>query len=167
MDSLKKNVPNISVIIALVLMFFVAIMVARRPDPVTPTNLETKIKTAQIIIKNQIINAEVVSKSSEMYQGLSERQNLCESCGMLFKFSDSAERDFVMRKMNFPLDIIFINQGQIIKIAANLPPEDDQPKIVYSSDEPVDQVLEIKGGEASRYDLKVGDLVAVKLINNN
>lgn len=105
------------------------------------------------------IKVEVASQPFELYTGLSNRQSLCDTCGMLFIFKDSAERKFVMRNMNFPLDIIFINNGKIIKIAENLEPEGESPQNIYSSDQPADRVLELNTGFAALHQLQIGDLV--------
>jgi uncharacterized membrane protein (UPF0127 family) len=118
-----------------------------------------------IAIKNQIIKAEVVSSPVKEYLGLSNRESLCKNCGMLFVFSDAGEKNFVMRNMNFSLDIIFINKNKIINIAANLPPEGSNPKNIYQSIAPADKVLEINGGDSRKYNIKAGDSITIK--NNN
>jgi len=117
-------------------------------------------KTAKI--GSQLINVELVTTSAAMYQGLSNRPNLCPDCGMLFDFKNSYNLEFVMRDMLFPLDIIFIKEHRIIKIAANLPPEGQNPKIIYSSDGLADQVLELNANYTSKSGIKVGDEVLVQ-----
>jgi uncharacterized membrane protein (UPF0127 family) len=115
--------------------------------------------TTTLQINGREITAEVVTSSADLYHGLSGRANLCTDCGMLFVFNDDQNRDFVMRNMKFPLDIIFINQHQIQKIAANLPPEGNLPNTIYSSDSPADQVLEVNAGYTQRQGIKIGDTV--------
>ena len=80
---------------------------------------------------------------------------------MLFSFPNSAPRRFVMRNMEFPLDIIFINEGKIIKISANLPPERETPAVSYPSGGPADRVLEVNAGVAAENNWAVGDSVSV------
>jgi uncharacterized membrane protein (UPF0127 family) len=80
---------------------------------------------------------------------------------MLFVFSDFDERTFVMRDMLFPLDIIFIAKGRVVKIYENLAPEGDKPQNLYNSEFPVDQVLEINAGQAKAWGIKVGDELTV------
>ena len=119
------------------------------------------LKTATVAINQERIRVEIADSPIELYRGLSGRQGLCPDCGMLFNFSDSEEQEFVMRNMNFPLDIIFMNHGQIINIAADLAPEGNNPSKIYDSGGPTDQVLEVNGGYAARRGLKVGDRISV------
>jgi hypothetical protein len=118
-------------------------------------------KTVLIQINHQNIRAEVVSAPQSLYLGLSNRPSLCANCGMLFTFTASGDKEFVMRNMEFPLDIIFINQSKIIKIAANLPPEGNPPNTIYDSDGSSDEVLEVNAGYAAKHEIKVGDTVFV------
>ena len=115
------------------------------------------------INKNIKITVEVAQSNSEQYQGLSDRKSLCQSCGMLFVWDDYSIRDFVMRNMNFPLDIIFIADQKIVKIESNSLPEGPAPQNNYSSDVPVNYVLEINGGLTDRYGIAVGDEVLVNI----
>ena len=117
--------------------------------------------TANVIINNKLIKTELATTFSQQYLGLSNRQTLCADCGMLFVFSDFDEREFVMRDMNFPLDIIFISRGKIINISENLKPEGSNPTYIYKSIAPADMVLEVPGGYAKKQGIKVGDLVSV------
>ena len=114
---------------------------------------------AQIMINQQTFQVEIAADPASQYQGLSNRPNLCLDCGMLFVFTDREEREFVMRNMRFPLDIIFIDQGRIRKIAANLAPEGADVKNIYASDGPADWVLEINGGLAQKNNFQVGDQI--------
>jgi len=122
------------------------------------------LESVDVVIKQQRIRAEVVSSPAALYRGLSGRAELCRDCGLLFNFSGSAEREFVMRDMRFPLDIIFINGGQIINIAANLEPEGNNPQHIYRSTGPVNQVLEVNSGSAERLGFKIGDRVLTQKI---
>ena len=45
-----------------------------------------------------------------------------------------------MRNMNFPLDILFIDDDKIINIAADLPPEGSEPVNIYVSGAAVNYV---------------------------
>ena len=110
-----------------------------------------------IYINKQAIKAEVARTPYQFYQGLSKRASLCPDCGMLFVFSDFDERTFVMRDMMFPLDIIFIAKGKVVKVYENLAPEGDKPQNLYNSEVPADQVLEINAGQAKAWGIKIGD----------
>jgi hypothetical protein len=116
-------------------------------------------RTTTIKIGSQKIKAEIVTTPLAAYRGLSNRPTLGADEGMLFNFIDKQEREFVMREMNFPLDIIFIADDRIIKIAANLPPEGNDVVNIYSSGGPVNQVLEVNGGYCREKGINVGDQI--------
>jgi len=113
--------------------------------------------------KNIKITVELAQNDAAQYQGLSNRKSLCQTCGLLFVWPDYEIRNFVMRNMNFPLDIIFIADNKIMEIDSNLWPEGDSPQNIYSSDVPVNYVLEINGGLTDRYGIMVGDEVTVNI----
>ncbi|MFA6194303.1 MAG: DUF192 domain-containing protein [Patescibacteria group bacterium] len=115
-----------------------------------------------VMINQQEIKVEIASTPEEQYQGLSGRKSICADCGLLFNFSDFGPKTFVMRNMKFPLDIIFINDGVIKNIAANLVPEGSAPKNFYESDGPADQVLEVNGGYCEKYNIKSGDRIWIR-----
>lgn len=103
------------------------------------------------------IDLEIANTPSERYLGLSGRREICLNCGMLFSFPKKEEQSFVMRNMNFPLDIIFIADEKIVKIYHNLEPEGSDPQKVYSSEGPVDFVVELRGARARDLNLEEGD----------
>lgn len=116
--------------------------------------------TVEINGKN--ISVENVSNSYDQYLGLSNRDNLCADCGMLFVFPDKKIEEFVMRNMKFPLDIVFISDNKIINIAENLSPEGVSPVNFYTSSAPVNNVLEINAGYAQKNGIKAGDEIIIK-----
>lgn len=114
------------------------------------------------MINQREITIETAVTPEQQYQGLSGREAICADCGMLFDFSESGPKTFVMRNMRFPLDIIFIDNGVIKNIAANLEPEDSAPRNFYESTGAADQVLEVNGGYCAKYDIKPGDKIWIK-----
>lgn len=122
-------------------------------------SLPTEPTVIDLRINDSIIKAETVSDPLGQYRGLSDRPFLCADCGLLFLFDDEAPREFVMRRMAFSLDIIFINRHQVVSIAANLPPEGEAPQVIYKSDGLADVVLEVNGGYAQEKGIKIGDYV--------
>ncbi len=153
---LKKKKNKIFLIIVIILLFILA---GVRLSKYVLKTVYSPLPTLTVKIAGQAIMAEAVNDTASEYRGLSDRASLCATCGMLFMFNDAAPREFVMRNMEFPLDIIFINQHKIIKIAANLPPEGESPKIIYASDGSADAVLEVNAGYTTKHNLKIGDYV--------
>ena len=73
-------------------------------------------KFSELQIKDKIIKVEIAKTDEEKKQGLSDRKDLCDNCGMLFIFENKAVRSFWMNRMNFQLDIIWVADGIIEKI---------------------------------------------------
>lgn len=105
------------------------------------------------------IDLEIANTPNERYLGLSGRSEICLDCGMLFNFPKKEEQSFVMRNMNFPLDIIFIADEKITKIYHNLEPEGSDPQKVYSSEGLVDYVVELRGGRSRELNIEEGDTI--------
>lgn len=102
------------------------------------------------------MQAEVVSTPKKLYLGLSHRQQLPEGKGMLFIMGASRRHNFCMRDMRFPIDIIWIAAGKVAGLHKQLSPGD---KGNFRAPVPVPLVLEVPGGFADRYGIKVGDSV--------
>lgn len=138
--------------------FFIIIIFLLSGCAQKENNLE---KNKTVKINGQEITVEIADTPELQFKGLSGRKNLCAGCGMLFVFNNRQERTFVMRNMNFPLDIIFIDGERIVKIHKNLPPEGMEPKNFYNSDAPVNFVLEVNGGFTDKYKVKEGDKLVI------
>jgi uncharacterized membrane protein (UPF0127 family) len=91
-------------------------------------------------------------------QGLMFVRDLPASEGMLFPQGSPQVAHFWMKNTYIPLDMVFVAEdGRIAKIIANARPFSLD---VLSSDVPVIAVLEIRGGEAQRLGIGVGDRVS-------
>ncbi len=107
-----------------------------------------------------LLKAEVVDTPASQYQGLSDRAELCPDCAMLFVFAEAKPRTFVMRRMNFPIDIIFIANQTVLNIHHQAEPEGAIYYNKYTSLAPADAVLEVNAGLAARCNLQSGDFVS-------
>jgi len=119
-------------------------------------------------INSKKINLIGIADSSEKsYLGLSFRDSICDNCGMLFPFEQKVKHSFVMRDMLFPLDIVWIDGDEIVKISKNLPPEGHDFKNIYNSDFSVNNVLEVNGNFCDENNIKVGDKIEYNLTIND
>lgn len=103
------------------------------------------------------VKAEAVRTPEKLYRGLGYRQELPAGRGMLFLMPLVTVQDFCMRGMQFPIDIIWIFQGRIVGLEPNVSP---QFTGTLSSPQPVNVVLEVPGGFAEKYGIRVGDQVS-------
>ncbi len=117
------------------------------------------VNELELTIGSEKFILQVALSPESHYQGLSGQNSLCPNCGMLFIFPEKQDLGFVMRRMNFPLDIIFLADDRIVNIYQNLEPEGDEPEMIYQSLEPANYVIELNGGRASELDLNVGDRI--------
>jgi uncharacterized membrane protein (UPF0127 family) len=78
--------------------------------------------------------------------------------GMLFVFKDAKQRTFWMKNMTFPIDVIWLNEGKIMKIDRNVQIFDESGNISVMTSNPfeVDMVLELPAGKASELGLISG-----------
>lgn len=115
---------------------------------------------AQLTYDGGTINVLVADSLLERSHGLSGTHiDTLGADGMLFLFDDASVQTFWMNRMNYALDVIWIKDGEIMKISENIsPPTTDSSEIARMSSSPfaVDKVLELPAGQASTRGLKVG-----------
>lgn len=121
--------------------------------------------TAQAMIANKTIQLEVAKTPEQQSMGLMYRTSLPEDRGMLFPIQPARPVKFWMKNCRMSLDIIFLFQGVVKEIALNTPPCVEEPCPVYGpNNKLIDQVIELRGGWAREYGLKVGDRIAVEFL---
>ena len=114
-----------------------------------------------LVINNTEIRTEVVDTVKNRSLGLSGRANLGENGGMLFVFEKPQNYEFWMKDMNFPIDIIWIGEDEIIKkISHQITPE-TYPE-TFSAGEPIKFVLEVNAGFSEKNEIATGDSVVIK-----
>lgn len=108
------------------------------------------------------IMAEVADTQLLRQQGLSNRPALAESEGMLFLFEEPQEYTFWMKEMEFPIDIVWLRDGEVVDVNANVQVDTTLPLAEYAPNEPVNQVLEVTAGFADRHGIRVGDRLDIQ-----
>ena len=105
---------------------------------------------------------EVVNTPEKLSRGLSGRKELAQNSGMLFVFESAERHGFWMKEMNFPIDIIWIDEaGKIVDIKNNVSPT-TYPKSFYPQ-APAFYVLEVNAGFTLVHGVKIGDRVSLEL----
>ncbi|HNV97187.1 MAG TPA: DUF192 domain-containing protein [bacterium] len=118
----------------------------------------------KLLINDILVSVEIVSSFTDMQKGLSDRNEMCENCGMLFIMSDSDIHHFWMGKMRFELDFAYIENNKIVEIFKNVPIYTNGEYTKINSTQNSDMVLELNAGFLDKNNINVGD--EIKLINN-
>jgi uncharacterized membrane protein (UPF0127 family) len=106
------------------------------------------------------VRAEVMVSEMDMTRGMMCRDSLAPDRGMLFMHRSPGNYRYWMYQVRIPLDLIWMDHDrQIVEIVADAPPcktaADQCP--TYGGRRRAQYVLELAGGMAARYGLKVGD----------
>jgi hypothetical protein len=112
---------------------------------------------AEINIGGNFFQAEIATTPAKRSQGLSGRKDLCESCAMLFVFSERGPHAFWMKKMKFNLDIIWIDKNEIVYMVENASKKKEFE--IIKPEHKADKILEINAGLADKLGIKIGDRV--------
>lgn len=123
-----------------------------------------------IRIGGEVFRVEIAATDEPRRHGLSGRDSLPPSRGMLFTYLTPFRYGFWMKDMHFPIDIIWLRSGTnprtavVVDIAPNVkPPSSELPDYrvtqlpVYYPRDVADIVLELPAGTARRLGLKIGD----------
>jgi len=124
--------------------------------------------TAKAKVGGQVIELEVARSALEHQIGLMGRKDLAPNRGMLFIFDPPQFSAFWMRNCLMSLDLIFIRKGKIVNIAENAPPCPDnvlpEKCPTYPAKGQIDQVLDLKAGQAKALKLKANDPIEVTFL---
>ncbi|MEF3692117.1 MAG: DUF192 domain-containing protein [Candidatus Moraniibacteriota bacterium] len=92
----------------------------------------------------------------ERRKGLSDRDFVCDNCGMLFYFDKPSVYGFWMKDMRFDLDILWISGEEIIGIDEGI--SRSRQENFYPPRE-VDKVLEIKAGKIRECEIAINQKI--------
>ena len=118
----------------------------------TIITLDEKTELSVLVARNQY----------QWHRGLGGRESLEEFDGMLFIFPEAAQHGMVMRDMQFPIDILWIANGEIIDMVTDVQPEPHLPEEDLARYYPrydATAVLELPAGQAKSYGVVLGDPV--------
>ncbi|PIR86719.1 MAG: hypothetical protein COU11_04385 [Candidatus Harrisonbacteria bacterium CG10_big_fil_rev_8_21_14_0_10_49_15] len=154
---------KILLVLGLVVVFAIIAIITKSAIKKPITNPEQ----ARVQIGEYTYMVDIADTGSEHAQGLSGRESLPTNGGMLFVFPTQRLQSFWMRGMNFPLDIIWINDEKVIGFAQDVPVPEGGQLPLYRSPEPADMVLELAAGTVAADGIKVGDSVEVEYTSTN
>lgn len=126
--------------------------------------LQYRWPTATVQLSGQNLDVLVAKTPKHWHKGVGGRQSLEPHDGMLFVFGETARHGIVMRDTLFPLDIVWLDKGVVVDIAANVQTEIGKPERELRQYYPrvaSTMVLELPAGWVAEYGLKIGDKLVV------
>ena len=116
-------------------------------------------------IGSSMFSVEIAATSAERSRGLSGRESLPNSSGMLFVYESARTPSFWMKDMLIPLDFVWIGEEcSVVDLHTDIPPPAPGTSTgslpTYRPGSPVRYVLEINAGEVDELGIEVGDRVS-------
>ena len=130
------------------------------PKPITLDEDRTRLIT---LPGAERIRAEVMMHPTDMSRGMMFRESLAPDRGMLFIHGSPGNYPYWMFQVRIPLDILWLDANHsIVEISANTPPCQARASEcpTYGGRQKALFVLELAGGMAEKYRLRVGDTLA-------
>jgi uncharacterized protein len=156
---------NLAILLSLLIFGCSHQVTAQYPQKMQIVQTQSLPITAKVTLKGRLIKLEVAKTSQEQATGLMNRTRLASNRGMLFIFDPPRPVGFWMKNTLIPLDMLFIRNGVIQAIAANVPPCKSDPCPSYSPGQiDIDQVLELKAGRAKELGVKPGDPIEIEYL---
>ena len=112
-----------------------------------------------------VVRAAIADTGEKRYTGLSDAESLPADAGMLFVFGEPRESlTFVMRRMDFGIDIVYADaEGTITEIHNAPAPAPDEDGNEQEYDGSGQYVLEVPYEWTDRHGVEVGDSLAFEL----
>jgi len=127
--------------------------------PATQSESAAQRSFSQLKIGEQTFEVVLSETPAEITQGLSDRQTIGAQ-GMLFLLPEKRAVSFWMYRMNFPLDFVWVADGQVVDLHENVPavpfntPEQEIPVVAPAM--AVEMVLEVPVGFIQENDIERG-----------
>lgn len=131
------------------------------------------ITNATLTLSNHTFTVEIADSPAEREKGLMFRENLCDSCGMLFIYSKPQTVSFWMKNTFIPLDILYFDaEFNLRQILPDVPicqpvhppmPAETKEKcpVSPSRSDQIQYVLELPAGTAKQIEAKINDKLKV------
>jgi len=114
------------------------------------------------------VTLEVADTEPKITRGLMYRTSLAPDAGMVFLFRPNRQVNFWMYHTLIPLDMLFVKDGKIVKLIADVQPcksENPNDCAIYPGGKGVDvsEVIELEAGYAKQHGIHEGDVVTFNL----
>lgn len=144
------SMSRVRIIILFIITLSIALLLFYRANPLVTS----------VVIDGHEFTVDLAMTDEDIRQGLSGTQQLPEGHGMLFVFKSYGDYSFWMPDMNYPLDMIWIDDDRVVHVTENAPPclsREQCPR--YEAPEPTNRVLEVSAGTSRRLGIGPGDSV--------
>ncbi len=132
-----------------------------------PLGCERDADVQRVTIGQRAFTLELALDEASRTTGLMHRESIDEDGGMLFVFPDMQRRAFWMKHCLTDIDAIFLDgRGNVVAVHAMKAPDPATPEAQlprYPSGRAAQFVIELRGGEADKVGVKVGDRIALPL----
>ncbi len=129
-----------------------------------PAPQQLPITAQWCLDQHRCIDLEVASTPMQKRIGLMQRTPLPPLRGMWFPFDQRQPLRFWMLNTLAPLDMVFIRDGRVMAIEADVPVCPALPCRGYGPSEPSDGVVELGAGEVRRLGIRIGDRINIVTI---
>lgn len=138
------------------------------PEPsITTTSVPTGAQSlpigADLRAGGETIGLEMARSASEQQIGLMWRADLPTDRGMLFVVSPARTMSIWMKDTLIPLDLVFVREGTVTNVHAQVPPCSSTPCSTYASKGAVDSVIELRSGRAAELGITAGSTIDVEM----
>lgn len=123
---------------------------------------------AQVQFTNEArtqIDVYIADQPAEQSLGLGDIELLPSDQGMLFLFTNYDRYVYWMKGVEYPIDIIWLADNEIVDITERVEPEQvitpEKDYMYYEPVVPVNQVLEVQAGFVERNSIAIGQTISV------
>lgn len=128
------------------------------------TVVTPQFQTVELVIGGKVLNARIADTNKLRKQGLSGTPELGEGNAMLFVFKFLGAWSFWMKDMNYPIDILWLDEAKkIVSIKEHATP-DSYPEQFFPT-APSLYVIEVADGFVKDHKTKIGDQVLFQIEN--
>lgn len=120
--------------------------------------LTTQNYQSRVVVNGKTYNVAVSDTSYTKMKGLSGKTSLAQNQGMIFVFEEPGIEGFWMKDMNFPIDIIWIDENLAVNHIEKSVSPATYPTILYPESK-AKYVLEVSAGQSDVIGLKLGDKI--------
>lgn len=115
--------------------------------------------TEVLMLTDEPLLVQIAKTPYHHKKGLGGRNSMGKFDGMLFVFNSHYRVGIVMRDMEFPIDVVWLDNGVVVDIAPNIQPEDvpEEQLSTYFPRKNANLVLELPAGWTIEHGLRIGD----------